>query len=56
MINRIRLATPEEIETIKATADCGAGSNVLALDTPEGTPMAVIRTAVEVDPDRKSVV
>lgn len=49
MINRIRLATPEEVETIKATADC-AGAQVLALDTPEGTPLAVVRTAIEVDP------
>lgn len=49
MINRIRVATPEEVATVEAVSDC-KGCMVLALDTPEGTPLAVIRTAVEVDP------
>lgn len=49
MINRIRVATPEEVATIEKNSDC-KGCMVLALDTPEGTPLAVIRTAVEVDP------
>jgi hypothetical protein len=49
MINRIRVATSEEVATIAKVSDC-EGCVVLALDTPEGTPLAVIRTAVEVDP------
>jgi hypothetical protein len=49
-MNRIRLATPEEIETIKTTSDLDVTSIVLALNTQQGVPMAVIRTVVEVDP------
>lgn len=49
MINRIRLATPEEIQTVAKDGDC-EGCSVLALTTPDGTPLAVVRTAVEVDP------
>jgi hypothetical protein len=50
MINRIRVATPEEVKSIEATADCQVGCTVLALDTPEGVSFAVVRTCVEVDP------
>lgn len=49
MINRIRVATPEEVETVVKSGDSREGT-VLALTTPEGTPLAVIRTVVEVDP------
>lgn len=49
MVNRIRIATPEEVETIQAVSDI-QGTTVLALSTPEGTPLAVVRTVVEVDP------
>lgn len=49
MINRIRIATAEEVEQIQAVSDC-QGATVLALTTPEGTPMAVVRSVVEVDP------
>jgi|SRR6185437_10021844 len=49
-MNRIRLAKPEEIESIKETSDLTPDALVLALDTQAGTPTAVIRTVVEVDP------
>lgn len=49
-MNRIRLATVEEIETIKAIGDLDATSMVLALTTEQGVPLAVVRTVVEVDP------
>ena len=49
MINRIRVATPEEVAAVAEKSDC-QGCTVLALSTNEGTPLAVIRTAVEVDP------
>lgn len=51
MINRIRVAKPEEVKAIEATSDL-QGCTVLALDTPEGTITAVVRTPVEVDPVR----
>jgi hypothetical protein len=50
MLNRIRLAKKEEIESIFPNSDLIPGSTVLALDTPEGVAFAVIRTVVEVDP------
>jgi len=49
MINRIRVAIPEEVKSIQDKSDC-TGCTVLALDTPEGVALAVIRTALEVDP------
>src|SRR5271156_499102 len=49
MIKRIRVATPEEVEVIMSTKD-GRGGSVLALDAPEGTLSAVVRTLIEVDP------
>lgn len=49
MIKRIRVATQEEVDSIKSNSDC-QGCMVLALDTPDGTPLAVVRTVVEVDP------
>lgn len=49
-MNRIRLATPEEIEKIKPQADLDQNCTVLALDTQAGTPIAVLRTCVELDP------
>ncbi len=49
-MNRIRLATPEEIESIKSTSDLDVTCSVLALDTQSGTAFAVVRTPVEVDP------
>jgi len=48
-MNRIRVATKEEVEGIAAYSDC-QGCMVLALDTKEGTAFAVVRTCVEVDP------
>jgi hypothetical protein len=50
VINRIRVATPEEVKSIAEFSDCQVGASVLALDTPEGTAFAVVRTVVEVDP------
>ena len=49
-MNRIRLATPEEIESIKSTSDLDTTCSVLALDAQSGTAFAVVRTPVEVDP------
>ena len=49
MINRIRVATQEEAKTFAETHD-GRGGTLLALDVPEGTMYAVVRTVVEVDP------
>ena len=49
-MNRIRLATTEEIESIKSTSDLDATCSVLALDAQSGTAFAVVRTPVEVDP------
>ena len=49
MIPRIRLATPEESKTLEDRGDI-QGCTVLALDTPEGVALAVVRTALEVDP------
>lgn len=50
MINRIRVATKEEVEAIEKVSDCNYAFVVLALDTAEGTPLAVVRTVTEVDP------
>jgi hypothetical protein len=49
-MNRIRLATPEEIEPLKANSDLDPTCTVLALESDAGTAFAVIRHAVEVDP------
>jgi hypothetical protein len=49
MINRIRVAKPEEAEEFGKKYD-SRGGTLLALDIPEGTMYAVVRTAVEVDP------
>jgi hypothetical protein len=50
MINRIRVATLEEVKSIESVSDCQVGCTVLALDTPSGVMKAVIRNAVEIDP------
>ena len=50
MIQRLRLATPEEIEKIKADSDLDPTCKVLSLDTAMGTPIAVIRLGIETDP------
>jgi len=49
-MERLRLATPEEVEKIKAVANLDETSIVLALTTQAGVPLAVVRTVVEVDP------
>lgn len=49
-MNRIRLATPEEVKQIEAHSDLDETSLVLGLDTREGVPLAVVRTVIEVDP------
>lgn len=49
-MNRIRMASREEVEEIRATSDLTPDSIVLALDTQAGTATAVIRPVVEVDP------
>lgn len=51
-VEPIRLATPEEIETIKSTSDLEPGCTVVAFPQGEGKePMfAVMRQVYEVDP------
>jgi len=49
-VDRLRLATPEEVEGIKLRSDLQDGCQIVALNTQAGTPLAVIRLAVEVDP------
>lgn len=49
-MNRLRLATEEEIAKIKDTSDLGPTCYVLALDTQQGTILGVVRMPVEVDP------
>jgi len=49
-MQRLRLATPEEIEGIRETSDLDASCVILALDTQAGTALAVVRCPVEVDP------
>jgi len=46
----IRAATPAEVESIKDKADIQPTSFVVALDSPQGTILAVVRRPVEVDP------
>ncbi len=47
----IRLATPEEIESIKDKADClGQETTVAAFPGKKGTDFAVIRKVTEIDP------
>lgn len=49
-MNRLRIATKEEIEKVKACADLDQGCTVLALDTERGTGLAVRRICNEIDP------
>ena len=49
-MERLRLATETEIETIKEGSDLDPTCVVLALNTQAGTPLAVVRMAIEVDP------
>lgn len=49
-MNRIRLARPDEVESIREQSDITNDSIMLALDTQAGTPIAVIRPVIEVDP------
>lgn len=49
-MKRLRVATTEEIDSIRLTSDLDPTCIVLALDTPNGTVLSVVRTALEVDP------
>jgi hypothetical protein len=49
-MKRIRLATPEEIESIKPVSDLDEGCTVMALETHKGTGLAVRRVCQEIDP------
>jgi hypothetical protein len=50
-LERLRLATPEEIEALKdKLGDIDASTQPIALTTQAGSPVAIIRAAVEVDP------
>jgi len=50
MFNTLRKATPEEAVSIAHNSDLGPGCDVIALDTPKGAILAVIRTCKELDP------
>lgn len=50
-MNRVRLATEAEVDSIKETTDLENDTClVYALDTQKGTPIAVRRLCVEIDP------
>lgn len=49
-MNRIRVATPEEVESVRKMGDLDDTTIVLALNTQQGVPLAVLRTVTEVDP------
>lgn len=46
----LRVATSEEISRIQATSDLDGTCQVVALDTPKGAILFVIRRPVEIDP------
>lgn len=49
-MNIVRMATPEEVETIRENSDLDPTCAVLALTTQAGTPLVVSRVAREIDP------
>jgi len=49
-MNRVRLATKEEIESIKPVSDLDLGCTVMALNSQVGTGLAVRRICNEIDP------
>ncbi len=49
-MKRIRLATAEEIESIKDKSDLDVGCNVFALDIGKGTGFAIRRVCTEINP------
>jgi hypothetical protein len=46
----LRLANPDEVESIRAMSDLEPPCVVMAEDTPDGTHLAVARFCLEVDP------
>lgn len=51
MLDKIRLASQEEIESIRAEADLTPRSSVYAMESKSGAPdLAVVRQCVEIDP------
>lgn len=50
MFNLLRPATKDEFESIKASSDIGPNCTVVALDTPNGAILSVVRQCWEVDP------
>lgn len=49
-MKRLRLATADEINSIRHSADLDNGTIVLALDTQYGSILGVVKTCVEVNP------
>lgn len=49
-MNRVRLATTEEVESIRDKSDLDTGDVVFALDTQKGTGLAVRKLCMEIDP------
>ena|SRR5258708_3360025 len=49
-MNRIRLASSEEVDSIKGQGDLDDGCVVFALDTQKGIGFAVRRICTEIDP------
>ncbi len=50
MFRQLRAAKPEEIESIKEKSDIGLNCEVVALDTPKGPIIGVVRIVSELDP------
>lgn len=51
MLDKIRLASPEEVESIHANADITPRSSVYAFERKEGKPdLMVVRPCLEFDP------
>lgn len=49
-MHRIRLATDEEVNSIKDKSDLDVGCTVYSLKTQKGTGIAVRRLCIEIDP------
>ena len=49
-MKRLRLATEAEVEIMRAGGDLDPTCQVVALTTQSGSPLAVIRLAIEIDP------
>jgi hypothetical protein len=49
-MKKLRFATPEEVESVRAKSDLTGKWRMLALDTPHGPILSVLRQIEELDP------